>query len=143
MPFCLTTKKKDINIFIKCVESFWSNNESRQHMGSHEFDKDNSNALDFVVASSNLRAHCFGIPLQSTFSVKQIAGNIVHAIATTNAMAAGLELIELMKIVRSGGIATGHRYELLLGQMFYSLFFFPPVLLLLSSFFFLQGHHWC
>lgn len=92
--------KKDINIFIKCVESFWSNDESRQHMGSHEFDKDNSNALDFVVASSNLRAHCFGIPLQSTFSVKQIAGNIVHAIATTNAMAAGLELIELMKVVR-------------------------------------------
>ena len=95
------TIEQNVNIFMKCVENFWSNNELRSNIGSYEFDKDNRNALDFVVACSNLRAHVFGIPLQSTFSVKQIAGNIVHAIATTNAMVAGLELIELLKIVSS------------------------------------------
>jgi ubiquitin-like 1-activating enzyme E1 B len=92
--------EQNINIFVKCVESFWNTSESRENIGSYEFDKDNRNALDFVTASSNLRAHVFNIPLQSPFSVKQIAGNIVHAIATTNAMAAGLELMELLKIVR-------------------------------------------
>jgi len=85
-------------VFVRCMEEFW-NEEKRSGIGAYDFDKDDRTALDFVVAASNLRAHVFSIPLQSTFGVKQIAGNIVHAIATTNAMAAGLEVLELMKIV--------------------------------------------
>jgi ubiquitin-like 1-activating enzyme E1 B len=38
--------------------------------------------------------------MQSHFAVKGIAGNIVHAIATTNAIAAGLIVLEAFKVWR-------------------------------------------
>lgn len=34
------------------------------------FDKDDDDAIDFVTATANLRAHIFGIPLKSRFQVK-------------------------------------------------------------------------
>lgn len=54
------------------------------------FDKDDDQVLDFVVSASNLRAKAFGIPLQSRFTVKAMAGNIIPAIATTNAIISGI-----------------------------------------------------
>ena len=51
---------------------------------SLEFDKDDEESLNFVTAAANLRASCFNIPMQSRFNVKEIAGNIIPAIATTN-----------------------------------------------------------
>lgn len=58
-----------------------------------EFDKDDEDTLEFVVSASNLRSHLFGIPLKSTFDVKQIAGNIIPAVATTNAIMAGFSAL--------------------------------------------------
>jgi len=69
-------------------------------LGSLVFDKDDEDALDFVTALSNLRMANFHIaPLHSRFSIKGIAGNIVHAIATTNAIAAGLMVTEAVKVL--------------------------------------------
>lgn len=34
------------------------------------FDKDDEDALDFVAATSNLRAQCFHIPRESRFRIK-------------------------------------------------------------------------
>ncbi|KAL6453333.1 UBA2 Ubiquitin-activating enzyme E1-like [Candida maltosa Xu316] len=53
------------------------------------FDKDDEDTLNFVTSSSNLRSAVFNIPVQSKFDLKQIAGNIIPAIATTNAIIAG------------------------------------------------------
>ncbi|CAK9435983.1 uncharacterized protein LODBEIA_P05730 [Lodderomyces beijingensis] len=53
------------------------------------FDKDDEDAMNFVTAASNLRSNIFHIPMKSKFEVKEIAGSIVPAIATTNAMIAG------------------------------------------------------
>lgn len=72
-------------------------------IGSLVFDKDDCDALAFVVAASNLRSAAFGVDLQSPFAVKGIAGNIVHAIATTNAMVAGLAVLEAIKVVVAEG----------------------------------------
>jgi ubiquitin-like 1-activating enzyme E1 B len=72
-------------------------------IGCLTFDKDDSDALAFVVAASNLRAAVYGLDLQSPFTVKGIAGNIVHAIATTNAMVAGLVVLEAIKVVVNKG----------------------------------------
>jgi ubiquitin-like 1-activating enzyme E1 B len=48
-----------------------------------EFDKDDALAMRLVTAASNLRSFVFGIePLQSLYSAKGIAGNIIPAIAT-------------------------------------------------------------
>ncbi|KAJ4991303.1 Ubiquitin-activating enzyme E1-like protein [Stagonosporopsis vannaccii] len=64
------------------------------------FDKDDADTLDFVVASANLRASIFGIEMRSKFDIKQMAGNIIPAIATTNAMTAGLCVLQAFKVLR-------------------------------------------
>ena len=52
------------------------------------FDKDDSMAMRFVTAASNLRSHVFGIePLQSFYTAKGIAGNIIPASKCTRCVA--------------------------------------------------------
>lgn len=53
------------------------------------FDKDDEDTLDFVASAANLRCHVFHIATKSKFDIKQIAGNIIPAIATTNAIISG------------------------------------------------------
>ena len=64
------------------------------------FDKDDADTLDFVASTANLRAIIFGIEPKSKFNIKQMAGNIIPAIATTNAMVAGLCVLQAFKIMR-------------------------------------------
>lgn len=64
------------------------------------FDKDDEDSLDFVAASANLRSIIFGIESKSKFDIKQMAGNIIPAIATTNAMTAGLCVMQAFKVMR-------------------------------------------
>ena len=66
-----------------------------------EFDKDDDLAMRFVTAASNLRSSVFGIePLQSLYSAKGIAGNIIPAIATTNAICAGVQILQAFAILK-------------------------------------------
>ncbi|KAL8785200.1 MAG: hypothetical protein Q9195_008733 [Heterodermia aff. obscurata] len=64
------------------------------------FDKDDDDTLDFVAASANLRSFVFGIEPRSKFDIKQMAGNIIPAIATTNAMTASLCVLQAFKVMR-------------------------------------------
>lgn len=57
------------------------------------FDKDDAYTLDVVSAAANLRLMIFGIETKSQFEIKQIAGNIIPAIATTNAIIAGFSVL--------------------------------------------------
>ncbi len=65
-----------------------------------EFDKDDDDTLDFVAASANIRSKLFGIEQKSRFDIKQMAGNIIPAIATTNAIVAGLSVLESFKVLK-------------------------------------------
>lgn len=64
------------------------------------FDKDDEGTLEFVTASANLRSTIFNIEAKSKFDIKQMAGNIIPAIATTNAMTAGLCVLQAFKVMR-------------------------------------------
>jgi len=75
-----------------------SSSNSADHALS--FDKDDEDTLDFVAAAANLRSIIFGIPVQTKFEIKRMAGNIIPAIATTNAIFAGLAVLEAFKILR-------------------------------------------
>jgi ubiquitin-like 1-activating enzyme E1 B len=55
--------------------------------------------MTFVAATSNLRAHAYGIEKKSQFEAKAMAGNIIPAIATTNAIIAGLIVIQAYKVL--------------------------------------------
>lgn len=72
-----------------------------QEIGNLTFDKDDQLAVEFVTSAANIRASSFGISLHSLFDAKGIAGNIVHAVATTNAIIAGLIVIEAIKVLQA------------------------------------------
>lgn len=54
-----------------------------------------------MSSASNLRSWNYKIPLQSEFKNKEMAGNIVPAVATTNAIVAGIQVIEAIKVISS------------------------------------------
>ncbi|GAA5972717.1 hypothetical protein JCM21900_002363 [Sporobolomyces salmonicolor] len=64
------------------------------------FDKDDDDTLDFVAAAANLRAAAFDIESQTRFQVKEYAGNIIPAIATTNAIIAGMLVLQALSVLR-------------------------------------------
>ena len=65
-----------------------------------EFDKDDDDTLDFVTAAANLWSAAFAIEPKSKFDTKQMAGNIIPAIATTNAMVAALCVLQAYKVFK-------------------------------------------
>ncbi|KAJ5388732.1 hypothetical protein N7509_011273 [Penicillium cosmopolitanum] len=69
------------------LQSNWDTSKGTQPILS--FDKDDEDTLDFVTAAANLRSTAFHIERKTKFDTKQMAGNIIPAIATTNAMTAG------------------------------------------------------
>jgi len=63
------------------------------------WDKDDEAAMDFVAACANIRAFVYNIPQKTRFDIKSMAGNIIPAIATTNAVIAGQIVMEALKIL--------------------------------------------
>ncbi|KAI0047882.1 hypothetical protein FA95DRAFT_1540689 [Auriscalpium vulgare] len=64
------------------------------------FDKDDDDTLDFVTAAANLRSAAYGIVGKSRWEVKEMAGNIIPAIATTNAIISGLIVLQALHLLR-------------------------------------------
>ncbi|KAI0794797.1 hypothetical protein C8Q75DRAFT_747457 [Abortiporus biennis] len=64
------------------------------------FDKDDDDTLDFVTAAANLRSAAYGIAGKSRWEVKEMAGNIIPAIATTNAIISGLIVLQAFQLLR-------------------------------------------
>ncbi|AEC07183.1 SUMO-activating enzyme 2 [Arabidopsis thaliana] len=88
-------------VFIEALKLFFAKRKKVcVEIGHLTFDKDDQLAVEFVTAAANIRAESFGIPLHSLFEAKGIAGNIVHAVATTNAIIAGLIVIEAIKVLK-------------------------------------------
>nr|VDD58484.1 unnamed protein product [Brassica oleracea] len=89
-------------VFIEALKLFFAKRKKVGvlEIGHLTFDKDDQLAVEFVTAAANIRAESFGIPLHSLFEAKGIAGNIVHAVATTNAIVAGLIVIEAIKVLK-------------------------------------------
>ncbi|RQM18108.1 hypothetical protein DD237_000420 [Peronospora effusa] len=87
--------------FLSCITRILGSELTRANLGSYEFDKDDATAMEFVAAAANLRASVFSIPMESLYSCKGIAGNIIPAIATTNAIVAGIQVLEAFRILQA------------------------------------------
>lgn len=63
------------------------------------FDKDDQDALEFVIAATNIRAHNFSIQMETAFKIKEMAGKIVPAISSSNALVASMQVHESIKLL--------------------------------------------
>lgn len=78
------------NVYEKAIQELAKRfDESVKENRVLTWDKDDEPSMNFVAACANIRSHIFHIPEKSLFDVKSMAGNIVPAIATTNACVAG------------------------------------------------------
>jgi len=84
------TLEQCIKVFAESVDNLKADLKSRGDGGMLVWDKDDAPAMDFVCAAANIRAQIFSIATNSRFQVKSMAGNIIPAIATTNAIIAGV-----------------------------------------------------
>ncbi|KAJ3796913.1 hypothetical protein GGU11DRAFT_809438 [Lentinula aff. detonsa] len=94
------TLKENLMLFNTSVQSL-SMRLSTSQVQTIEFDKDDEDTLDFVTAASNLRSAAYGIEGKSKWEVKEMAGNIIPAIATTNAIIAGLIVLQALNLLRA------------------------------------------
>merc|ERR1711988_1581056 len=64
-----------------------------------EKNNDENRHIDFIASVSNLRAKSYNIEQTDWLNVKLKAGKIVPALATTTACVAGVQALELLKVV--------------------------------------------
>lgn len=64
------------------------------------WDKDDEDFMNFVVACTNIRSKIFNIEFKSHFEIKSMAGNIVPAISTANAMVGGQIVMHALRILK-------------------------------------------
>eukprot|EP00605_Chrysophyceae_sp_TOSAG23-4_P001648 GSChrysophyteH1.ASY1.ANO1.1809.1 assembled CDS len=76
--------------------------EDRYSVGKMTFDKDDTETMIFVTALANMRSRVFGIDTQSLYDAKGMAGNIIPAIATTNAIVAATQVEQACRIIIEG-----------------------------------------
>lgn len=80
------------------MESFAILFAEKRELGCVVFEKDDNRIMKFITAACNLRCEVFGLPIQTQFEVKEVAGNIVPAIASTNSIVSAIEITESLKL---------------------------------------------
>lgn len=90
------------SVFADCLKKLKANLEKLpEGDDSLVWDKDDQPAMDFVAACANIRGYIFEIARKSRFEIKSMAGNIIPAIATTNAITAGVVVLQTFKVLQN------------------------------------------
>lgn len=93
--------------FLRCYLQLTSTRACE--VGTLEFDKDDDTVMRLVTAAANMRCRVFNIPALNLHDAKGIAGNIIPAIATTNAIAAAEQVSMACRLLASGNPDTAMR----------------------------------
>jgi ubiquitin-like 1-activating enzyme E1 B len=88
----------DAQGFVAAVAKMYSP-ERAESLGSSVFSKDDAIAMDFVHCAANLRMENYRIGRLSRWDAQSIAGAIIPAVASTNAIVAGLEVVQLIHVL--------------------------------------------
>ncbi len=97
---------------------------------SFEKDDDTNFHMEFISSLANLRARSYQIEEVDKFKAKITAGNIIPAIATSTAIAAGLVCLEFYKLLQGKKGEDFRNSNFNIGASFYQLFepeFVKPV----------------
>lgn len=90
----------DAQGFVKAVSAMYAP-DRRSLIGQSVFSKDDPVAMDFVHCAANLRMENYGIGRLSRWDAQSIAGAIIPAVASTNAIVAGLEVVQLIHVLEA------------------------------------------
>lgn len=88
----------DVRSFVKACAEMYSP-ARLELIGQTTFSKDDSVSMDFVHAAANLRMENYSIGRLSRWDAQSIAGAIIPAVASTNAIVAGLEVVQLIHVL--------------------------------------------
>lgn len=91
--------KSYAHLFLKSIETLRVHLAEKVDGAELIWDKDDQFAMDFVTSAANLRMHIFSMNMNSRCDIKPMTGNIIPAVATTNATSAGLIVLEGLKIL--------------------------------------------
>ena len=75
---------------------------STYEVGKSVFDKDDQEIMILVTSLANLRSAVFGIDAQCLYDAKGMAGNIIPAIATTNAIVSATQVEQACLVIIKG-----------------------------------------
>lgn len=75
------------------------------------FEKDDNIHIKFINAAANIRSFIFNLPFISEFEAKEIAGNIVPAICSTNSIVAALQVSEALKYLFNKFLESNNSFE--------------------------------
>lgn len=90
--------KQYVSEIVQILKDFDKNN-----LKAEEFEKDNDENyhIDFIYSLANCRARNYKLDPMDWVTVKIKAGRIIPALATTTASIAGLQTIELVKVIKA------------------------------------------
>lgn len=88
----------DAKGFVAAVAKMYSPDRAAA-LGQSVFSKDDPVAMDFVHSAANLRMENYRIGRLSRWDAQSIAGAIIPAVASTNAIVAGLEVVQLIHVL--------------------------------------------
>lgn len=128
----------DVHAIASLVQSLPRTVSLKVQVCNFEKDDDSNWHIDFIAAASNLRAQNYAIAPAERLKVKQIAGKIIPAIATTTSLVVGLVCLELLKLI--GGRRKKEDYKngfINLALPFFA--FSEPLAPLITSY---SGHKW-
>eukprot|EP00931_Biecheleriopsis_adriatica_P104437 TRINITY_DN7910_c0_g1_i2.p1 TRINITY_DN7910_c0_g1~~TRINITY_DN7910_c0_g1_i2.p1 ORF type:complete len:592 (+),score=160.36 TRINITY_DN7910_c0_g1_i2:90-1865(+) len=91
------TVSADAKGFVAAVATMYS--ERRSLIGQSVFSKDDQVSMDFVHCAANLRMENYRISRLSRWDAQSIAGSIIPAVASTNAIVSGLETVQLLHVL--------------------------------------------
>merc|ERR1712048_434385 len=94
------TVAADAQGFVRAVAAMYAP-ARRDLIGGSVFSKDDAIAMDFVHCAANLRMENYRIGRLSRWDAQSIAGAIIPAVASTNAIVAGLEVAQLMHVLNA------------------------------------------
>jgi len=92
------TVSADAKGFVAAVAAMYAP-ARRSLIGQSVFSKDDPVAMDFVHCAANLRMENYRIARLSRWDAQSIAGAIIPAVASTNAIVAGLEVAQLIHVL--------------------------------------------
>lgn len=97
----ILTMEENLLVFEDCLKILRKMALEKEKKGQYLYwDKDEQNSMNFVSACGNIRAYIFGISQTKPFEVKSMAGKIITAIASTNAIIAACAMNEGVKLLR-------------------------------------------